>query len=97
MQVIDLEGRFVVDGRETEVCQLRVILSTGGDGVTSGSGTMALPLALVGLAPGTRLGFRTLAGDEIGLDLREVDETEGVGYFLTTGAVPTTQRSERTA
>ena len=97
MQVLDFDGCFVFDGRETEVCQLRVILSTGGDGVTSGSGTMALPLALVGVAPGTALTFRTTEGDEIGLDLREVDATEGVGYFLTTGAVPADQRAERTA
>ena len=97
MQVVDFEGCFVIEGRETEVCQLRVILSTGGDGVTSGSGTMALPLALVGTAPGTALTFRTSAGDEIALDLREVDAAEGVGYFLTTGAVPAQQRAERTA
>lgn len=97
MQVVDFEGCFVIEGRETEVCQLRVILSTGGDGVTSGSGTMALPLPLVGVAPGTALTFRTVAGDEIGLDLREVDTTEGVGYFLTTTAVPLRERTERTA
>ncbi len=97
MQVVDYEGCFVVDGRETEVCQLRVILSTGGAGVTSGSGAIVLPPALVGTRPGTALAFRTRDGDEIALELREIDPAEGVGYFLTAGPLAQQPRRKRRA
>lgn len=97
MEVRDFKGCFVIDGRETETCNLRVILSTGGNGVTSGSGAVALPLALVGVEPGTRLTFRTDGGDEIGLEMREVDAVDGWGYFLTVGELPRLAQEARRA
>jgi len=87
MELRDFKGCFVVDGREVETGSLRVIVSTGGDGLRLGSGTFALPLALVGAAPGTPFGFRSEAGEEIALILREIDPVEGVGYFLTEGPI----------
>jgi len=97
MQVIDLEGYFVIDGREVGAGSLRVIVSTGGDGVRHGSGTFALPLALVGAAAGTAFGFRSAAGEEIALTLREIDPVEGVGYFLTEGPIPGQSTAARRA
>ena len=97
MEVRDFKGVFVIDGREAEAGPLRVIVSNGGGGVTSGSGTFALPLALVGARPGTRFGFRTEAGEDIALVLREVDAVEGVGYFLTEGPLPVAAPAARRA
>jgi hypothetical protein len=97
MEILDLQGYFVIDGREVEAGSLRVIVSTGGDGLRLGSGTFALPLALVGAAPGTAFGFRSEAGEEIALTLREIDPAEGVGYFLTEDPIPERAAAARRA
>lgn len=88
MEVRDFTGCFVLDGRELEEMDLRVILSVGGGGLRAGSGSFALPMALVGRAEQAVLTFRTSGGDEISLRVREVDLVDGVAYFLTEGDVP---------
>lgn len=90
MQVLDFTGCFVLDGRALEEMDLRVILSTGGGGVTSGSGSFALPMALVGRAEQAPLSFRLTTGETLTLIVREIDLAEGVAYFLTEGVVPET-------
>lgn len=88
MQILDFKGCFVLDGRETEEIALRVIVSTGGGGLTSGSGSFALPLALVGRAEEGPLGFRLSSGEALTILVREIDPIEGVAWFLTEGAMP---------
>lgn len=90
MQVLDFKGCFVIDGRELEEMDLRVILSTGGGGVTSGSGSFALPMALVGRADQAPLTFRLTTGEALTLVVREIDRADGLAYFLTEGVVPET-------
>lgn len=99
MEVRDFTGCFVLDGRELEVMDLRVIVSTGGGGITSGSGSFALPMALVGRAEQAPLSFRLTTGEALTIVVREVDLVDGVAYFLTEGVVPEirTAGSERRA
>ncbi len=97
MEILDLQGYFVIDGREVEAGSLRVIVSTGGDGLRLGSGAFALPLALVGARPGTSFGFRSETGERFALILREIDPVEGVGYFLTEGPIPERAEAARRA
>lgn len=99
MEVRDFTGCFVLDGRELEVMDLRVIVSTGGGGITSGSGSFALPMALVGRAEQAPLSFRLTSGEALTIVVREVDLVDGVAYFLTEGVVPEirTAGSERRA
>ncbi|GKY88960.1 hypothetical protein [Sinisalibacter aestuarii] len=92
MEVRDFTGSFLIDGRETEEMDLRVILSTGG-GVTSGSGSFPVPAALAGRVMEGPLTFRTSAGDEITVLVRDFILTEGRAYFLTSGRVPQTAGS----
>lgn len=87
MDVRDFTGCFILDGRETDEMALRVIVSVGGGGVTSGSGSFALPMALVGRADEV-LTFRLRSGEDLRIVVREIDLGEGVAYFLTEGAVP---------
>lgn len=91
MQIRDFTGCFVLDGRETEEITLRVIFSTGGGGITSGSGSFALPLALVGRAEEGPLSFRLAGGEALTILVREIDLVEGVAWFLTEGEVPETR------
>jgi hypothetical protein len=88
MEVRDFKGCFVLDGRDGEEMDLRVILSTGGGGVTSGSGSFALPMALVGRAGEVPLTFRLTSGETLRILVREIDLADGLAYFLTEGAVP---------
>jgi hypothetical protein len=97
MEVRDFTGCFILDGRETEVMDLRVILSTGGGGVTSGSGSFAVPAALAGLVVEGGLTFRTTEGDQLSIQVREVELTEGRAYFLTSGRVPGVRGAVRSA
>lgn len=88
MDVRDFTGAFLVDGRETEAMDLRIIVSTGGDGRRIGSGSFAVPPALAGRVDGGTLIFRTDADDEILLEVREFILTEGRVYFLTSPDLP---------
>ncbi|OIP85385.1 MAG: hypothetical protein AUK37_04265 [Rhodobacterales bacterium CG2_30_65_12] len=88
MQILDFTGCFVLDGRETEEIALRVIVSAGGGGITSGSGSFALPLALVGWSGEGPLSFRLISGEVLTIVVREIDPVEGVAWFLTEGAMP---------
>ncbi|MEJ2034940.1 MAG: hypothetical protein P8X69_02105 [Maritimibacter sp.] len=85
MELRHYSGCFIIDGRESEEVDLRVILSTGG-GVTTGSGSFQVPASLVGLIESGTLRYRTLAGEEFNLTLREIDM--GEAYFLTGGLIP---------
>lgn len=96
MEIRDFKGCFVLDGRETDEIALRVILSNGGGGVTSGSGSFALPLALAGRAERAPLTFRLTTGEALTILVREIDLVDGVAYFLTEGVVPVA-RGESTA
>ena len=93
MEVREYHGVFVTGGVETEEMALRVILSTSA-GVVSGSGSFALPAALVGMTD-ERLSFRTREGAELTLVVREVDRFEGAAYFLTEGRLPELRRAQR--
>lgn len=91
MEVRAYFGRFVTAGQDSAPMSLQVILSTSG-GVTSGSGDFEVPAALVGfLRQEDALTFRTEAGEEFAVVVREVDVGEGHAYFLTRGALPAGQ------
>lgn len=96
MEVRDFTGCFVLDGREAEEMDLRVIVSTGG-GVTSGSGSFAVPAAMVGRDMDAPLTFRIRAGGELSVLVREFDLTEGRAYFLVSGRVPDVAGAVRSA
>lgn len=87
MERREYHGHLVIDGREGEPMMLRVALSTVG-AVMTGAGSFAMPFALVGAPEETRVIFRTDAGDELTLLIREADPAEGRAYFLTEGVVP---------
>lgn len=87
MEVREFSGCFLVDGRETDVMALRVVLSTGG-GRRFGSGDFPVPAALAGLVGEEPLTFRLDSGEELVLVVREFDLLDGRAYFLTEGAVP---------
>lgn len=89
MDLRPFQGHLVIDGRDGEPMELRIAISTAGGG-TTGAGSFAMPYALVGAREDDKVTFRTRAGDEITLILREVDPIEGQVYFLTEGAVPAT-------
>jgi hypothetical protein len=87
MELRAYKGCFVIGDRESEEVDLRVILSTGG-GVTEGSGSFSVPASLVGqIAPGLDR-FRTRSGDDITLNVCEIDPTQGEAYFLTGAGLP---------
>lgn len=81
------DGHLVVDGQETGPLRLKVLLSTD-NGIASGTGGFAMPLALVGAAEGSSVRYRTESGETITLLLSEIDPAEGRAYFLTLGALP---------
>ncbi len=87
METRAFDGHLVVDGQETEPFRLKVLLSTD-NGVTTGTGSFAVPLALVGVGEGSPVCFRTDRGEAISLLLTEIDPAEGRAYFLTLGALP---------
>ena len=93
MELRDFSGAFLIDGRETEVMDLRVLMTVGGGEVHS-SGAFRVPAAMIGMEAAGPLTFRTDAGDDIRLIVREFDLVNGVAYFLTEGAVPETRGSE---
>jgi len=88
MEVRAFFGRLVSGDLGTEPMTLQVILSTGG-GITSGSGDFEVPLALVGfIREEEPLVFRTEAGEEFTVLVRDFDIAEGRAYFLTEGDLP---------
>ncbi|WP_298499390.1 hypothetical protein [uncultured Maritimibacter sp.] len=96
MELRDFSGAFLIDGRETEVMDLRVLMTVGG-GEMHGSGAFRVPAAMIGLEAAGPLTFRTAAGEEIRLIVREFDLVNGVAYFLTEGAVPEIPGAKRAA
>ncbi len=92
MEVIDFKGCFEFEGRRSDEMTLRVIVSKSG-GETVGSGSFSLPLMLVGLPSGAEVSFFPNEGGEIRVLIREIDESDGVGYFLTSGDVARSRRS----
>lgn len=87
MEIRDFTGAFVVDGRETDRMDLRVLITSGG-GETFGSGSFRVPAAMIGLETSGPVTFRCADGQEIDMQVREFDMTHGVAYFLTLGSVP---------
>ncbi|MBV7409918.1 hypothetical protein [Maritimibacter sp. DP1N21-5] len=96
MELRDFSGCFIVEGRETETMDLRVLLTVGG-GETHGSGAFRVPAAMIGMEAAGPLTFRTSEGEEMTLIVREFDLVNGVAYFLTDGAVPDTDAGSQRA
>ena len=94
METRVFDGHLVVDGQETGSLRLKVLLSTD-SGFTTGTGSFAVPLALVGVREGTSVSFRTEQGETINLLLSEIDPAEGTAYFLTLGVLPKAVRRRR--
>ncbi len=94
METRVFDGHLVVDGQETGPLRLKVLLSTD-NRVTTGTGSIPVPLALVGVREGTSVTFRTDLGETIALLLSEIDPAEGKAYFLTLGALPAAPRARR--
>jgi len=93
METREFDGFLVVDGQETEPFRLKVLLSTD-KGFTSGTGSFAIPPALVGVREGTSVNYhQTDQGEALTLLLSEIDPAEGVVYFLTLGKVPAVPRA----
>ena len=81
------DGHLVVDGQESELLRLKVLLSID-NGIASGTGSFEVPWALVGVDEGASIRYRTDRGETITLLLSEIDPAEGRAYFLTLGALP---------
>lgn len=94
MEIRDFTGCFIVDGRETDRTELRVLVTRGG-GETHGSGSFRVPPAMIGIEAAGPLTFRCVDGEEITLAVREFDMTNGLAYFLTEGAVPEARERKR--
>lgn len=91
MEIRDFTGSFVIDGRETDRLDLRILITHGG-GVQHGSGSFLVPPAMIGFEAQGPVTFRCIDGAEITLLVREFDMTNGLAYFLTEGAVPALRR-----
>ena len=87
METRGYDGYLVVDGQESEWFALKVLLSTDNGG-TTGTGSFAIPLALVGAREGSAVTYRTVTGGTLTLLLTELDPAEGQAYFLTLGPLP---------
>lgn len=94
MEIRDFTGSFLVDGQETDLMELRVLITQGG-GETFGSGSFRVPTAMIGLESSGPVTFRCTGGEEITMTVREFDMTRGLAYFLTMGEVPDVRESKR--